>query len=319
MRALRFLRVAVALTLAGVLAPTLLDAQTRITVPATATGGFGEPNICYTALVPAFTFSGPQTIEIISGGEIHIRGAARVAFPNGLSLPAAITSTEIFPLEESLQDSASSPVGPARGYRRHVGALIGVFVSEASASGPGFQPVDEDLVRNGIASSGLFLVGSGPFRFIAPGPGNLYLGINGTDVCQNSGEFSVVISLVVKIALYPTGVFTPARTGAPEVIPVAILSSDTFDAKSVDPESLSLTSVRVKFVAAGEKFGCHARDVNDDGLADLSCGLRAIAFPPELGMATVVLQGRTSDGKLIRGEGFLPFFREQSSRSQSQR
>lgn len=53
------------------------------------------------------------------------------------------------------------------------------------------------------------------------------------------------------------------------VIPVAILSSATFDATTVDPATVQLGSLPVKMAGKSGKYLAHAEDVNGDGLTDL--------------------------------------------------
>lgn len=85
------------------------------------------------------------------------------------------------------------------------------------------------------------------------------------------------------------------------VIPVAILSSATFDAPgTVDPASLSLAGAAVRVAGKSGKSLCHANDVNADGRSDLVC-----QFENELeaapGDSVAVLGGKAVDGTPIRG------------------
>lgn len=86
------------------------------------------------------------------------------------------------------------------------------------------------------------------------------------------------------------------------VIPVAILSSDTFDATSVDPETVSLAGSRVKMVGRIEKYLCHEEDVNEDELMDLVCKIQTIEDLIVTGESIAVLEAETFDGTPVRGE-----------------
>ncbi len=85
------------------------------------------------------------------------------------------------------------------------------------------------------------------------------------------------------------------------VIPVAILSSSTFDATTVVPESASLAGARVMVGKRG-KFLCHEEDVNGDALFDLVCQFYTVDFMIEPSESVAVLEAETFDGTWIRGE-----------------
>ena len=86
------------------------------------------------------------------------------------------------------------------------------------------------------------------------------------------------------------------------VIPVAILSSDTFDATTVDPETVSLAGASVKVVGKSGKFLCSKEDVNGDGWLDLVCKILTVDFIIEVGQSIAVLEAETFDGTPVRGE-----------------
>jgi hypothetical protein len=86
------------------------------------------------------------------------------------------------------------------------------------------------------------------------------------------------------------------------VIPVAILSSDTFDATTVIPESVALAGARVKLVGKAGKYLCHDEHINEDGLLDLVCQVQTIEDFIVTGESVAVLEAETIGGKAIRGE-----------------
>lgn len=96
-----------------------LNAQGTMSVPATATGGFGDPNGCYTGLVPAFAFLGPQTVILTARGTISLDSPPFPATPRGGSVGPGYPSY-LFPLEEAFNDRECatdctfSPVGDNR-------------------------------------------------------------------------------------------------------------------------------------------------------------------------------------------------------------
>ena len=86
------------------------------------------------------------------------------------------------------------------------------------------------------------------------------------------------------------------------VIPVAILSSPTFDARLVNPATVTLNGAKVKLTGKAGKFHCSAQDVNGDGLVDLLCYVETNQFVTEPGSAVAVLKARTTTNRPIRGE-----------------
>ena len=90
--------------------------------------------------------------------------------------------------------------------------------------------------------------------------------------------------------------------GSAGVVPVAILSSDSFDATTVDPTTVSLAGATVKLIGKGDRSLCQQRDVNGDGRADLVCDVQTAEFLIEPGDSVAVLEAVTVDGIPIRGE-----------------
>ena len=86
------------------------------------------------------------------------------------------------------------------------------------------------------------------------------------------------------------------------VIPVAILSSASFDALQVDPATVRLAGAAVKVAGNSGHFLAHAEDVNGDGLPDLLCQVYTDQFTVEEGATTAVLEARTFGGQLLQGE-----------------
>lgn len=95
------------------------------------------------------------------------------------------------------------------------------------------------------------------------------------------------------------------------VIPVAILSSDTFDATTVDPDTVSLAGARIKLVGKSGKSLCHEEDVNGDERLDLVCQVYTAEFMIEEGESVAVLEAETFDGTRIRGEDTISIVPDQ--------
>ncbi len=90
--------------------------------------------------------------------------------------------------------------------------------------------------------------------------------------------------------------------GSAGVIPVAILSSPSFDATQVVPESVSLAGAKVKLIGKAGRYSCATTDVNTDGLLDLLCHVETAQFFLEPGESLAVLEAETLGGRAIRGQ-----------------
>jgi hypothetical protein len=86
------------------------------------------------------------------------------------------------------------------------------------------------------------------------------------------------------------------------VIPVAILSTTTFDATTIDPSTVALAGASVKLIGKSAKYACGTEDANQDGILDLVCHVYTAQFMVEPGQSTAVLEATTLDGTNIRGE-----------------
>jgi hypothetical protein len=82
-------------------------------------------------------------------------------------------------------------------------------------------------------------------------------------------------------------------------ISVAILSSETFDATTIDQQTLRFGETGQEQSLA--KCKKNAKDPNSDGLADLVCSFETEATGLKAGDTTGVLTGTTLDGTSFRG------------------
>ncbi len=85
------------------------------------------------------------------------------------------------------------------------------------------------------------------------------------------------------------------------VLPVAILSSTTFDAAQVDPITVFLESLPVRVVGRKGNIQAHLEDVNGDGLADLMIQIEDQDGVFEEGDTLATLTGSLFDGTSIEG------------------
>jgi Concanavalin A-like lectin/glucanases superfamily len=124
-----------------------------------------------------------------------------------------------------------------------------------------------------------------------------------SDVALSPDQFLVSPVLSVTIIIKP-----PAQAPVPinlksnGALPVAILSSPSFDATQVNPATIKLSgaSVGSKGDSTGQ-FACSAQDVNGDGLPDLVCQLINSELQLASNATMVTLTATTFSGQMISG------------------
>jgi hypothetical protein len=93
---------------------------------------------------------------------------------------------------------------------------------------------------------------------------------NGTPPIVDIGTYEMIVPVTqVAIDIKPGSYPNAINLGSYGLVPVAILSSDEFDATSVDPESVELAGAGVAVRGKSNKYMAHKEDVNGDGLLDL--------------------------------------------------
>lgn len=110
--------------------------------------------------------------------------------------------------------------------------------------------------------------------------------------------------LLVEIDIKPGSWPNAINLGSNGVIPVAILTTESFDATSVDPSTVQLEGLGVAVRGKSEKLLANEEDVDEDGDIDLvvkidSENLETGAWQSGL----VVLTGEKYDGQAIEGWG----------------
>jgi len=126
-------------------------------------------------------------------------------------------------------------------------------------------------------------------------------GVLASEQVTNSVEvFTDVLNVAIDIK--PNSSDNSIALGSGGVVPVAILSSASFDASQVDPESVTLSGAPVRLIGRGNKYSCSRQDVNSDGRMDLLCHVETAQFMLQTGDTTAVLLGSTFGGQRIRGE-----------------
>jgi len=115
--------------------------------------------------------------------------------------------------------------------------------------------------------------------------------------CQ--GPKVIAVAIDIKPGSYPNAI----NLGSYGLIPVAILSSDKFDATTVNPETVGLAGAGVAVRGKSNKYMAHEEDVNGDGLVDLVVQVATENLDPgSLQDGFAVLTGKTFDGVPIEGK-----------------
>jgi hypothetical protein len=106
----------------------------------------------------------------------------------------------------------------------------------------------------------------------------------------------------VTIDIKPGSDDNSINLGSFGVVPVAILSSDTFDATTVKPETVTLAGAGVAMRGNGNKYLANQEDVNGDGLIDLICKIETENLDPgSFQDGGAFLNGTTTNGVAIEG------------------
>jgi hypothetical protein len=111
-----------------------------------------------------------------------------------------------------------------------------------------------------------------------------------------NGPQFIQVQIDIKPGSFPNSI--SLRSGG--TVPVAIFSTGSFDARSVDPASVTLASASVALKGKGTPMASF-EDVNGDGLPDLVVQVSTDALQLSAGDSVAILEGRTFDGKRIRG------------------
>jgi hypothetical protein len=133
-----------------------------------------------------------------------------------------------------------------------------------------------------------------------------YLDTTQNIICGNITSFSYLgifeeAILEIEIDIMPGSVENNINLGSAGAIPVGVLSSSTFDATQINPDTISLNGASVKLVGKGSKYLSHEEDINEDGLVDLVVQVLTDEFSLEEGQTQAVLEGAIFDGTTITG------------------
>ena len=105
----------------------------------------------------------------------------------------------------------------------------------------------------------------------------------------------IVITIDIKPNDYPNSI----NLSSAGIVPVAILSSSTFDTTQVNPAAVPLAGGRVEPIGKGDRHSCSKQDINNAVKLDLLCHVVTARFLNEPGDSIAVLEAQTfAGGKL---------------------
>jgi hypothetical protein len=109
----------------------------------------------------------------------------------------------------------------------------------------------------------------------------------------------------VAIDIVPGSNQNKINLGSAGIVPVAILSTESFDALEVNEDTIFLAGAGVKIAGKSGQGQCHVQDVNGDGLDDLVCHVETAEFMIQEGQDMAELTAETFDGMQVRGEDYI--------------
>lgn len=137
-----------------------------------------------------------------------------------------------------------------------------------------------------------------------------FLGTSTTGTSLPTGEASsdkykvvsgfLTLELRVSIDIKPGSYPNTIKLGSMGSVPVAILSSEDFDARTVDPTSVTLATASVKIKPNGSPMAS-LEDVNEDGFLDLMVHVSTGGLKLSETATEAALEAKTSEGAFILG------------------
>ena len=138
-------------------------------------------------------------------------------------------------------------------------------------------------------------LGRSDLNFSAPDP-NWIAGIESIYMIALTPDF-INVAIDIKPGGYPNTINLTSNG----VVPVAILSSATFDATTVDPITVTLAGAGVRLKGNGTPIASF-QDVNKDGLLDIVVQVETSALVLTDTDVNATLQGKTKTGQRFKGQ-----------------
>ena len=136
-------------------------------------------------------------------------------------------------------------------------------------------------------------------------PGSAYGSLVGVGASSEALVLSDAVTptgVHVEIDIRPGSECNPVNPKSNGVLPVGILSSDTFDATQADPSTVFLEGAPIASPSQQGRFLVSEEDVNGDGWTDLVVKFDAELLDIAVPTGTALLVGVTFDGQAFWGE-----------------
>lgn len=202
---------------------------------------------------------------------------------------------------------------PSLAYEPTTDHYLTVWVGQPSGGPPVVDVFGHLLAGDGIPQGALFQVssaGTAEFStalgvdpttnlFLSAWPDQRNLATTNTDVfgqLVGLAPPTILVDIDIKPGSFPNSL----HLGSAGAVPVAIFSSTTFDATTVDPATVTLANGPVRLKSHGTLMAS-SEDVNGDGLLDLVVHVSTEGLQLTEGDAEAILNGRTFDGTPIQG------------------
>jgi len=226
------------------------------------------------------------TLKVVAAGAVHNPLSALQARFTTTGCPSFLTDSNDAVLEFEESGLSLSP-----------GDIIGLTI-KSNPTPPGDPGYFYPLVTAGTTR--LVLRDAGVNDTI-----DLADSFTGTLPFSWAPALSINLGMDVSLDIKPGSSQNTINLSSAGVVPVAILSTPTFSAKTIDPDTLFLAGAPVGVAGRSGKFLCQMRDVNWDNVDDLVCDFDTAQFLIHTGETLAELVGKTITGVPIRGQDII--------------
>lgn len=254
--------------------------------------------------------------EVQIGGAIGVVGATETVTMKGktFTMLAPTDDVDFFSFYAKAGDVITLDIDNGMGGQQAVDTILGLFDSNkmllrmndnADTIDSGSEAVDDSRIDNFIVpASGVYYVGISNYpRFFQDGGSVDAANVTGGDYVLNIVGVSPSVEQIgieIKPGSRERAVLNPKSKGK---IPVALLSSSSFNAMDIDPSTLTFGSKGSE--ASLSKCLPAGQDVNGDGLLDKVCLFENDLAGFKMGDLEGKLQGSTRGGTAVEGRGLL--------------
>ncbi len=176
-------------------------------------------------------------------------------------------------------------------------------ISQVALDGSGScDPDGDDLTYSWYLDGQKIATGVSPTIQLPAGVYVIDLVVSDGTADSQPDQVRVIVIQTVGVDIKPGSWPNTINLGSNGVIPVAILTTESFDATSVDPSTVQLEGLGVAVRGKSEKLLANEEDVDEDGDIDLVVKIETENLEPGAWQSgLVVLTGETYDGQAIEG------------------